>query len=292
MHSVERNGPALSMVGRAFALLTAFRSGDDELSLAELCRRTGIAKPTAHRLLGELAALGVVERGENGAVRLGLPLFELGQLVPRQRDVQVVAEPFLADLFEATHETVHLAVPDGTDVVYVQKLAPGGGPDIPSRLGGRMPAYCTGVGKALLAFGPPDRLAAVLAAGLPRRTPRTVIAPGLLRSELESVRRRGLAEEREESAPGIACVAAPVLDAEGRAVAALSITGWANRLQTRFVAPAVRTAALTLSRAVKLNQLTRISPIGRFHLAHVEDTIGEHQAQAEAADSVARSAGQ
>jgi DNA-binding IclR family transcriptional regulator len=114
-----------------------------------------------------------------------------------------------------------------------------------------MPAYCTGVGKALLAFGPPERLAAVLAAGLPRRTPRTVIAPGLLRSELETVRRRGIAEEHEESAPGIACVAAPVLGPDGHAVAALSITGWANRLNTHRLAPAVRTAALGLSRALR-----------------------------------------
>jgi IclR family transcriptional regulator, acetate operon repressor len=250
VHSVERNGVPLSMLGRAFTLLTTFRQGDGELSLAELVRRTGIAKPTAHRILGELADWGVVERTERG-VRLGLRLFELGQLVPRQRDLLEVAAPFLADLFEATRETVHLAVPDGTDVVYVQKLTVSGSPEIPSRLGGRMPAYCTGVGKALLAFGPPERLAAVLAAGLPRRTPRTVIAPGLLRSELETIRKRGIAEEHEESAPGIACVAAPVLGTDGLAVAALSITGWANRLSTHRLAPAVRTAALGISRALR-----------------------------------------
>ncbi len=238
------------MLGRAFTLLTAFHPGDGELTLAELSRRTGIAKPTAHRLLGELAAWGAVERTDHG-VRLGLRLFELGQLVPRQRDLLEVAAPFLADLFEATHETVHLAVPDGTDVVYVQKITGAGGPDIPSRLGGRMPAYCTGVGKTLLAFGPQERLAAVLAAGLPRRTPRTVIAPGLLRSELESIRRRGIAEEHEESAPGVACVAAPVLDADGEAVAALSITGWVSRINVARLAPAVRTAALGLSRALR-----------------------------------------
>jgi len=238
------------MVGRAFTLLTAFRPGDGELGLAELCRRTAIAKPTAHRLLGELAEWGIVERTDTGTWRLGLRLFELGQLVPRQRDLLEVAAPFLADLFEATRETVHLAVPDGTDVVYVQKLTVSGSPDIPSRLGGRMPAYCTGVGKALLAFGPPERLAAVVAAGLERRTPRTVIAPGLLRAELNTIRRTGIAEEHEESTRGIACVAAPVLDTDGHAIAAISITGWANRLNTHRLAPAVRTAALALTRAL------------------------------------------
>lgn len=239
-----------SVLGRTMSLLTAFRAGDAELSLAELCRRTGIPKPTAHRLLGELIGWNVVERTPGG-LRLGMGLFELGQLAPRQRGLREAAAPFLADLFEATHETVHLAVPDGTDVVYVHKLAARHGPTIGSRVGGRMPAHCTGVGKALLAFAPPERLAAVVAAGLTRHTPRTVIAAGLLERELARVRERGVAEEHEESTLGVACVAAPVLDGTGHAVAAISITGWAHRLDTARLAPAVRTAALGLSRALR-----------------------------------------
>lgn len=250
MHSVGRNGEPLSMLGRAFTLLGAFRPGDRELSLAELCRRTGMAKPTAHRLLAELASLGAVERTAGG-IRLGLRLFELGQLVPRQRDLLEVAAPFLADLLEATRQTVHLGMLDGTDVVYVQKLVGHRGPDIPSRLGGRMPAHCTGVGKALLAFSPPERTDAVIATGLRRRTPRTVVAPGLLRAELAAIRRRGIAEEHEESAAGIACVAAPVLGEDGHAVAAVSITGWVGRLNTARLATAVRTAALGVARALR-----------------------------------------
>jgi IclR family transcriptional regulator, acetate operon repressor len=242
--------PVNSVLGRTMALLTAFRSGEEELTLAELARRAGIPKPTAHRLLAELATWNVVERTPGGH-RLGMRLFELGQLAPRQRGLREAAAPFLADLFEATHETVHLAVPDGVDVVYVQKLPGRHGPRIDSRIGGRMPAYCTGVGKALLAFGPPERLAEVLAAGLVRRTPRTVVAPGLLRQELDRVRACGVAEEHEESTVGIACTAAPVMDASGRAVAAISITGWANRMDTARLAPAVRTAALGLSRALR-----------------------------------------
>jgi DNA-binding IclR family transcriptional regulator len=244
------SAPVNSVLGRTMALLTAFRPGEEELTLAELARRAGIPKPTAHRLLAELATWNVVERTAGGH-RLGMRLFELGQLAPLQRGLREAAAPFLADLFEATHETVHLAVPDGVDVVYVQKLPGRRGPRIDSRVGGRMPAYCTGVGKALLAFGPPERLAEVLAAGLARRTPRTVIAPGLLRQELARVRALGVAEEHEESTVGIACAAAPVLDARGQAVAAISITGWANRMDTARLAPAVRTAALGLSRVLR-----------------------------------------
>lgn len=249
MHSVVRNAASPSMLGRAFTLLGAFRADDGALTLAEICRRTGIAKPTAHRLLGELAELGAVERTPTG-VRLGLRLFELGQLVPRQRDLLEVAAPFLADLREATRQTVHLAVLDQTEVVYVQKLVGQRGPNLPSRLGGRMPAHCTGVGKALLAFGPDERTEAVIAAGLPRRTARTVVAPGLLRAELAAIRRRGIAEEHEESTAGVACVAAPVLGDDGVAEAAVSISGWVGRLNTARLAPAVRTAALGVSRAL------------------------------------------
>ncbi len=239
-----------SVLGRTMALLTAFRPGDTELTLAELSRRTGIPKATAHRLLAELASWNVVERTPRG-MRLGMALFELGQLAPIQRGLREAAAPFLADLFEATRETVHLAVPDGLDVVYVQKLAGRHGPRLPSRVGGRMPAYCTGVGKALLAFAPPPRVAEVIAQGLTRRTPRTIVAPGLLEQELARVRARGVAEEHEESTVGIACVAAPVLGVDGVGVAAISISGWANRLDTGRLAPAVRTAALGLSRVLR-----------------------------------------
>lgn len=251
VRSIQRDGVPNSVVGRAFALLSAFRPEDTEVSLATLCRRTGISKSTAHRLLGELSRWDAVEQLGQGGYRLGMTMFELGQLAPRQRGLREAAAPFLADLFQATQQTVHLAVPDGTEVVYVQKIDGRRGPEVASRIGGRMPAYCTGVGKAMLAFAPPQRLAEVLAAGLARRTPRTVIAPRLLAAELTSVRDRGFAEEHEESTVGIACVAAPILAADGAPVAAVSITGWANRLDTARFAPAVRTAALGISRTLR-----------------------------------------
>jgi DNA-binding IclR family transcriptional regulator len=250
VRAAEWNGGPNSVLGRAMTLLTAFRPDDVELSLAELSRRAGLAKSTAYRLLTQLAEWELVERTAGG-FRLGMRLFELGSLVPRQRGLRETAAPFLADLFEATHETVHLAILDGAEVVYVQKLDSKGGPRVPSRVGGRLPAHCTGVGKALLAFSPQATVDAVLAAGLSRRAPRTVIAPGLLRQELAEIRDRGIAVEHEESTVGITCVAAPVLDTTGTALAAVSITGWVNRLDTTRLAPAVRTAALGISRTLR-----------------------------------------
>lgn len=228
-------------------LLRSFRPGETDLSLAELSRRSQLPKPTVHRLLAELEAWGAVERTSEG-YRLGLWLFEVGQLAPRQQGVQEVAKPFLGDLHEATHETVHLAVPDGTEVVYVMKLEGQNGPPIPSRVGGRMPLYCTGVGKALLANASPDVVRAVLDGGLTRRTPHTQVMPGLLDRELAQIRETGVAYEREESSLGLACAASPIFGPDGRAVAAISITGWITRLDTARYGVAVRTTALAISR--------------------------------------------
>lgn len=250
MQADRWNEGAPSKLGRALCLLAAFRPGDTELSLAELARRTKMPKATAHRLLGELAAWGLVERTRSGH-RLGVRLFELGTLVPLQHRLREAAGPFLTDLFEATRATVHLAVLDGTDVVYVHKLGSRRGPTVASRLGGRMPAHCTGVGKALLAFSAPAAVQQVLRSGLQRRTPRTIIAPGLVVRELSAVRERGIAEEHEESTRGIACVAAPVIGTDRHAVAAVSITGWAHRLDVNRVAPAVRAAALGIAQSLR-----------------------------------------
>jgi DNA-binding IclR family transcriptional regulator len=247
VRSIQRDGGPNSVLGRAFALLASFGPRDTELSLSELGRRTGIPKPTVHRLIVEMDSWGIVERTPRG-VRLGMRLFELGQLAPRQRGLREAARPFLDDLYQATHETVHLAVLDGVEVVYIDKLTGRRGPALPSMVGGRMPAYCTGVGKALLAYSPPAVLHDVVAAGLRRRTAHTIVMPGLLEREVAAVRRRGVAFEHEESTAGIACAACPVLDADGSALAAISITGWTTALDVMRVAPAVRTAALGLSR--------------------------------------------
>jgi IclR family transcriptional regulator, acetate operon repressor len=113
-----------------------------------------------------------------------------------------------------------------------------------------MPAYCTGLGKVLLAYAEPERLRTLLTAGLSRRTPRTIVAPGMFVGELERDRERGFAMEREESTVGIACVAAPVFDAAGTAVAAVSVTGRPHKVDPSRLAPAVRTAAPGIGRSL------------------------------------------
>ena len=231
-----------SVLERAVALLDAFAADDHELGLAELVRRTGLPKSTAHRMLGELVALRLVERTAGG-YRLGGRLFELGMRASVERGLMEVAIPYLEDLYERTHETVHLGVREGTEVVYIAKIGGHRQAPAPSRVGGRMPLSCTAIGKVLLAFGPDDVVGEVLAAGLPRRTPRSIVAPGVLRRQLGTIRARGVAYEHEESTVGLNCVAAPVMDAADEVVAAVSVAGPVTRFRAESAATAVRAAA-------------------------------------------------
>jgi len=231
------------------SLLWAFDPDRPELGISELARRTGLPKSTTHRLAGELVRLGLLEQA-GPRLRLGLRLFELGQLVPRQRTLRDAALPFMEDLREATQNSVHLAVLEGIEVVYVEILLSRGSRSLPSRVGGRLPAHATGVGKAILAFSPPEVVTARIEAGLVRLSPHTIVTPGGLTRELRTIRSEGVSYDRQESDLGIVCAAAPVIAPDGTVTAGLSVTGRAERLDVKRMAPAVRTAALALSRAL------------------------------------------
>lgn len=250
-----------SVLARAVSLLDAFAPDDTGLTVSELGRRTGLAKSTVHRMAQELCRLDLLEQTPDG-LRLGLRLFELGQLVPRQRSVREAALLVMEDLREATRATVHLAVLEGIEVVYVEILRAKGAPSLPSRIGGRMPAHATGVGKVLLAFSPPEVAAARIEAGLPHCSPHTIVAPGALHRELAGVRDSGIAFDREESGVGIVCAAAPVLGQDGRVVAALSVSGRSSHTDVERLGPAVRTAGLALTRQLAARRRSERSVAG------------------------------
>jgi DNA-binding IclR family transcriptional regulator len=235
-----------SQLAKAVTLLTAFTANDRTLTLAELRNRTGLAKSTVHRLLGDLVEVGLLDRiGQR--YRLSALVFDLGMRASIERRLIEVATPFMEDLYELTHETVHLGVRDGTDVIYVFKIAGHRQATSPSRIGGRMPLHCTAIGKALLAFGPPELTQQVVAGGLERRGPRTITAPGMLSRQLVACRQRGVAFEAEESAVGLTCVAAAILDPDDVALAAVSVTGPVTRFKPQAHAEAVRAAAAGIS---------------------------------------------
>lgn len=238
-----------TVLGKTVLVLRAFTVEDKGVRLAELGRRTGLPKTTLHRLCADLVATGLLERADD-EYRLGRLMFELGMRASVERDLLAIATPYLEELRASVNETVHLGVRDRTEVVYVAKLAGHRQASAPSRTGGRLGLYCTAVGKALLAYSPDDVLEAVVAAGLPRRTPRTITAPGLLARQLAQARVDGVAYEYEESRVGLVCVAAPVLDGDHNAVAAVSVAGPVTRFHPRAAADRVRTTAAGIGRAL------------------------------------------
>lgn len=145
-------------------------------------------------------------------------------------DLKTEARPFLEDLVEKTGETTHLGIGDGISVVYLDKVETQHPVRMYSRVGALSPMYSTGIGKALLAFGEAAVVNRVIEAGLERRTPNTITDPSRLRAELERVRARRYAIDDVENEAGIRCVAAPILGADGVAVAAISISGPAARI--------------------------------------------------------------
>ncbi|MFJ9779147.1 IclR family transcriptional regulator [Amycolatopsis sp. NPDC101161] len=248
---MTRNGENGNMLDKAAAVLAVYRPDGGSFRLTELAARAGLTKTTAFRLAGELVRLGFLERvGEQ--YRLGGTLFELGSLVPRRQDLREAALPFLQDLFESTRQTVHFGVRENREVVYVERIHGHDAVPLPSRIGGRLPLTCTAIGKALLAFSEPGLTDAILADPLPRLTPFSILDPLRLRTALEQTQVAGLAYEEQEAALGVSCIAAPVFSG-AVVVAALSVAVPREQFRPAHLAPAVRTAALGLSRTLRLS---------------------------------------
>lgn len=236
-----------SVISRAFLLLHAFTDERGELSLAELCDRTGLSKTTLHRLAAQLVSEGALERTDNG-YQLGMCLFELGELAVHHRSLQTIALPYVAELARVAQDTVHFGVLDGSEVIYLQRLSRRRSTGVATRTGGRMPAYCTGLGKAILAFSNEETILTVISQGLQRRTPHTITVESTFRSELKQVAKQGYAEDREEAQLGIRCLAMPIFDRAGAPLASLSLTTTADRYNKTRTLSLVRSCAEQLSR--------------------------------------------
>jgi len=230
-------GTRLSSVAAAIKLLKAFTEDETEFGISGLAKRLGLAKSTIHRLATTLVADGLLEQDpQSGKYRLGIALFRLGALVRRRMDVSNEARPFLFDLRKKTNETVHLAILDGTEIMYVYYLESTQAIRMRSDLGGRKPAYCTAEGQAILAFGPSEVVDRVTRGGLRARTPQTITDAGKLTKALALVRQRGYAMDDEESEIGMRCIAAPIRNDGGEVVAAVGVAGPVSRLTKKTLA--------------------------------------------------------
>ncbi len=249
-----RRSSAVLSILRAARLLEALGECG-EAGISELARRLGWTKSTVHRVAATLVQVGYVEQDRRtGHYRLGLRLFELGNLAVRERELRSQAAPLLEALMQATQETVHLAVLDEArgEVVYIHKVEPPQAIRLYTEIGAHHPAYCAATGKAMLAHLPETRLNRLLAdLALQAFTPRTITSPEQLRAHLTTVRRQGYAVDDEEYKDGVRGVAAPIWNHHGEVVAALNVGGPASRLtpdRVRSLAPLVQQAAHELSR--------------------------------------------
>ena len=245
----------IQSIGKMREILGCFSTVDRHLSLAEIAKRSGLPRPTAHRLLSALREIGFIEQdARNGSYSLGIGLFELGSLALSNMDLLREAKPFMDRISRLAGESAHLGVFNGYEVIVVEREEP-----TSERMARALqpseasPAYCTGVGKATLAFQRPEVIERVIAGGLKPYTNHTITAPDGLREELAAIRARGYAIDECEHEIWVRCVAAPIRNGSGQVFAALSVTGGADRMTDKKLsdlAPLVVQTADTISRQI------------------------------------------
>jgi DNA-binding IclR family transcriptional regulator len=240
--------PQVSVTSRVLDLFGAYDDEHRSLTLTALARRAGLPLATAHRLVAELTRAGALVRQESGEYVIGRRMWDLGLLAPVEAGLRHAASPFLHDLYGATLATVHLAVRDGTTVLYVERVAGHSSVPVVSQVGSRLPLHATGVGKVLLAHAPEDVRAEVLA-GLTRITPYTVTQPGRLREQLRRVLTDGYATTSEEMSLGACSVAVPIRQA-GDVVASVGIVVPSLRRERARLVSALQVAARGIERSL------------------------------------------
>ncbi len=262
--SPEREDGPLRSVSIAMAVLGCFER-EAELGATRVAQELGVAKSTACRMLAALASGGMLERTPSGRYRLGLRLFEIGQLAVDRLMLRELSLPVLGDLRELLRETAQLAVPVGADVLYVDRLESNGvGTMFHTELYRRGPGHSSSAAKVIAAHNP-SMARLILERGFVRRTPFTIVDPNRYRQVLAQVRKDGFAASREEHTMGMSSIAAPVVLRRKSigggdrtvAVAAISVVGSTSRvLGTRKIAvvQSVRRAAATVSAALERSQ--------------------------------------
>jgi DNA-binding IclR family transcriptional regulator len=225
----------LRSVASALDVLDCFTT-DDELGVTEIARRVDVAKSTAHRLLTTLASRGLVERVDEGRYRLGTHAIALGQLALERNRIRTQALPALHQLQRMTGATIHLAVWEGAEVMYLERLTTAASSHALSPVGRRLPSHCTSSGKVMAAFTPTLELARATA-GFPPMTSQSINTAGRYAAALQEVRRQGYATNVGEAVDGFSSVAAPVLDHSRTARAAISIVAPTSALMRDLGTP-------------------------------------------------------
>lgn len=223
----------IQAVSRAIKVLE-FVAANNMARLSDISRGVGLNKSTAHGLIATLEAMGCIRQDQStGRYALGLKLFEFGQAVLANMDIRAVTMPYLLELSKKYEETVHLAVLSGDEVIYIDKVDSPRSIRIVSNIGGRNPAYCTGVGKVLLAGLADEELSRLIKRIQFRSiTPNTITDAKALMEHIQKIRQVGYATDNGEIEEGLSCFAAPIRNHLGAVTAAISLSGPTPRLIT------------------------------------------------------------
>jgi DNA-binding IclR family transcriptional regulator len=246
--------PKNHSVQKAFAILREFRSQDECLTSAELSRRAGLPEASGHRLITTLTELGAIIRTPSGRCRLGMLLVSLSQNVASRELLPQASHSILCNLAERLNLTVHMGVLENSMVTYIAKVGGATRFAVHTQVGAQLEAYCSGLGKVLLAALPNDTLEAFLLDGeFVALTPHTITDKGEFRKEIAKVREQGYAIDDRETCENLRCVAVPVHDGFGSVVAAISVSDDATTMEgarQAEVSAALRAATAAISRAI------------------------------------------
>lgn len=213
-------------VDRAAQILKCFSESRPELRLTEISSKLGLNKSTVHGIITTLKYHGLIDQDEKTQkYRLGTYLMKLGDLVSNSIDIVYIARPYIEDICNQVEETVHLGTLDNLEIVYIDKIESTQSMRISTYRGARNPAYCTGIGKAMMAYLNREFLNNVLPEKLTRYTPNTICSKEELLKELDKIRETGFAFDNEERSVGLFCVAVPIFNHLGKVNYALSVSG-------------------------------------------------------------------
>ncbi len=250
----EKSRYIVQSVVKALEILESFSDREDELGVIDLCNRLGLSKNNVARLLQTLQERGYVEQNKiTGNYRLGLKTFEMGQIFFKKMELLKQVRPVMESLETRCGEAVYVAIIQGSEVVYLDMVETTHSVRAISRVGWRLPAYCTAVGKAQLAFYPEAELRQLLdSLTLEQLTKNTIIDKERLRLHLVQVAEQGYAVDNEECEEGIKCVGVPVWDYTRTPVASICISGPSSRITNERIekelVPLVQEAGIEISR--------------------------------------------
>lgn len=260
MRETKKVSDSLKTVERTLQILEAFSLQEPEYTAYELAQKIGIPQSTIYRFLRILVRKGFLEQDPiTKKFRLGIRVFELGSIVLKNMKLHKIALPFIEELSNKSGETVHLGILDGYEVVSIESIESTHSLRIANPIGKRCCLHSTGIGKAILAFLPDEKIVEIIKnKGLPKFTPNTITDIETLKREISLIRERGYAVDNQENEIGIRCVAAPIRDHTGKVVASISISGPAIRITNGKIP---EFAKLVIEVSNKISELLGYKPL-------------------------------